>query len=506
MRKINNTIKNTVLCIFALMLSVSCLREKENAAGKQNVMVEIKVSAGQFTKATPTSKESTISTLDIYAYLRDELVGTLSLGQTEPGTPFLMDLTLPDGPNSVDFYLVANASSMLVEGRPVAISQNPTKAEVENIRYSSLAAGSVLPLFGQANKTITVDASQIVSTAAGHNGHLMLSDKVTFDLYRSLAKLSVFAAKIEGAMNQPKILSATLLAQGTREYSYLFPQNDDVLDQVASRITNRVLSNTTTTINASVEKGSSEALDPSNYTQVVDGVYMPEVREGSADCKVFDGPVGDETRAAVIHVEYSLGDGQDRRDGYIYMPSIERNHHYKVCILISAEGQIMLNYTVAEWDWDTDKMQDWFFDYPTHTYLWHKIPQTEEDLLEKPAGKATMSESHPFVAYFQMTYPESDKWMPTLEGLNASYCDVKVYDAVTDAEFTPPMEVSDDWYRIEVTPKSGYMTSGEVVNLAITYTPSLLTESEYLLINGSVSDYFWPESTSENFVTITMVN
>ena len=29
---------------------------------------------------------------------------------------------------------------------------------------------------------------------------------------------------------------------------------------------------------------------------------------------------------------------------------------------------------------------------------------------------------------------------------------------------------------------------------------------EYLLINGSDGDYFWPESTSENYITITMVN
>jgi hypothetical protein len=44
------------------------------------------------------------------------------------------------------------------------------------------------------------------------------------------------------------------------------------------------------------------------------------------------------------------------------------------------------------------------------------------------------------------------------------------------------------------------------VNLAITYTPGGLTESEYMLINGSYPNYLWDGSTSENYVTITMVN
>ena len=67
------------------------------------------------------------------------------------------------------------------------------------------------------------------------------------------------------------------------------------------------------------------------------------------------------------------------------------------------------------------------------------------------------------------------------------------------------LPVSDQWYRIEVSP-NGNVQIGEKVNLAITYTPSGLEEMEYLLINGSYNNYFWPGSDDENFVTITMVN
>ena len=117
-----------------------------------------------------------------------------------------------------------------------------------------------------------------------------------------------------------------------------------------------------------------------------------------------------------------------------------------------------------------------------------------------------MAEDNPFTGYFQMTYPSSDAWTPTLQGPNASACTVKVYDKNGTPVAGYPLPASDDWYRIEVTPKTGYLSAGDVVDLAITYTPSGLTESEYLLINGSYQDYFWPQSTDANYITITMVN
>ena len=68
------------------------------------------------------------------------------------------------------------------------------------------------------------------------------------------------------------------------------------------------------------------------------------------------------------------------------------------------------------------------------------------------------------------------------------------------------LSVSEDWYRIEVFPNPGKLDAGDVVNLAITYTPGGMTENEYLLINGAHLDYFWPRSSNENYVTITTVN
>ena len=504
MRKMNNIIKNIALSFLSVTLFTGCLQEKDNASkAQQNVLIQMSVSAGAMTKAESTSAEKAINSLRIYAFYGERLAGYAARQATSLGEPFYMDLELPEsGIHDVDFYLIANEAEMSYENGLVQLSENMTKEQLEAVKFTGLARRAALPMYSRKRVAINVDnISSEVNDEAAHMGHLILSQKVAFDLTRSLAKLSVYASKVEGAATNPQILSVSLLAQGTREYSYLFEQGEQTLDAVPQRANNRSFQLATSSV--------------SYETVIVDGVYLPEVSAGvdlatdeaSYKWNIDSGDAG----AAVLHVEYSLGEGQDLRNGYIYLPRIKRNHHLKVCILINAEGQIIVNYVVADWDWDEDKMQDWFFDYPTHTYVWHLLPLLEEDYRTKPSSKATMSEIKPFAGYFQMTYPTSDTWVPTLEGLNASRCSVKVYnvtsgDLVYSDDEPSPLPVSEDWYRIEVSPNQGHMDAGDVVNLAITYTPGGLTESEYLLINGAHHDYFWPGSSNENYITITMVN
>lgn len=520
MRKINNIMKNTALCFLAAMLSVSCLLEKDGpSAEMQGVMIQVSVTTEGMTKAAyedPTSMEKVINSLRVYAFQGERLAGYAERESTALGEPFYMDLELPaTGVHNVDFYLIANEAEMRYENGTVQLTRDMTRAQLEAVKFTGLASRTSLPMYCMhLAEPINVDAvSATPNTEAGHEGHFILADPVTFTLERSLAKLSVYAAKTEGDSGTPQIRGISLLAQGTREYSYLFPQTYAILDAVPARANNRIFLSSVTDVAKAVVKGSAESQNPANYTEVLSGQYMPEVREGAAyddpsyTWNTFAGYPADAARAAVLHVEYSLGAAQDLKNAYIYLPRVERNHHIKICILINAEGHIIINYQVADWDWDEDRMQNWFFDYPTHTYVWHEIPQNNDDLHKRPAAKATMSETQPFVGYFQMTHPVSDQWVPTLEGLNASKCDIKVYNiADLSTPVTPPFTASEDWYRIEVHPKTGHMYSAETVNLAVTYTPGGLIESEYLLINGSHPDYFWPESASENYITITMVN
>ena len=260
------------------------------------------------------------------------------------------------------------------------------------------------------------------------------------------------------------------------------------------------LLNSTVTVSKSVVSGSAAAEFSENYDPVLVGQYLPEVPFGSDSWNVASGS----DKAAVLHVEYSAGEGQQLKHGYVYLPEIVRNTHYKVCILIRSEGQILVNFIVAPWIEAEDNYRD--IDYPTHSYLMSEVAVVGHETPAAPVAKAVMSEAAPFLGYFQMTYPSSDAWVPTLEGPNAPSCTVKVYDKNGTPVTEYPLPASEEWYKIEVKPKAGYLNAGDVVNLAITYTPSGLTESEYLLINGSHQDYFWPQSTDANYITITMVN
>ena len=510
MHKVNNIIKNTALCFLAAILSAGCFFEKDGPSSEhQNVMIQMSVSTGSLTKSQLTESEKTVNSLRVYAFYGDKLSGYAMRQSTALDQPFYMDLELPQtGTHNVDFYLVANEAEMAYQNGTVQLTENMTKAQLEAIRFTGLAHRIMLPMYCKQSESINVD--DILNSENkdnGHQGHVVLNQKINFVLSRSLAKLSVYAAKAKGSSVITQILNVDLLASGTREYSYLFPQTDEVLDAVVSRTNDRVMLASPVNVTEEVAKGSEAILDPSNYTEILTDTYLPEVIHGSTAWNLSSG----NEREAVLHIRYTLGEDQEVRNGYVYLPRVKRNLHIKVCVLINAEGQLVANYDVAEWDWDEDKMQDWFFDYPTHTYLWHKLPQNEEDLLSKPASFAVMSEAQPFEGYFQMTHPSSDRWTPILEGLHSSHCKVYVYNVQTGAKVfssdnPQPLSVSEDWFRIEVVPRSGYMDAGDVVNLAITYTPGGLTESEYLLINGSYPDFFWAGSSSENYVTITMVN
>jgi hypothetical protein len=204
-----------------------------------------------------------------------------------------------------------------------------------------------------------------------------------------------------------------------------------------------------------------------------------------------------------------LGEGKKVDNAYVYLPPLQRNHHVKVCILVNAEGQLVVNYVVA--DWEDNEMQDYHFDYPTHSFLREFIPTGTPGEATIPSSAAKMSETTPFKGYFQMSQPSNDAWTPTLLGLNGANCEIRVYEANTNTEVTTfPIDASEKWYRIEVWPLINKMDLGDETMLAISYTASGLTESEFLLINGSKGDFYWPytgtSAEDPNYVIITMGN
>jgi hypothetical protein len=250
-----------------------------------------------------------------------------------------------------------------------------------------------------------------------------------------------------------------------------------------------------TVLQKHAQHGSKNTED---YDLLVAGHYIPETEVGSDDLEV---KVDD--RQATVHVQYSVGEGGELRNGYIYMPEIKRGTHYNVCLLITSEGRIILSYTVTPWD-KADMTEVWF-DYPTHSFI-------EDDTDEKkPSAPATMSQDKPFVGYFKMSYPETETWRPTVVSSNAGKVDVRVYKHGGITEVIPPvMADSDNWYRIEITPDPD-LEAGSEVEFGITYSPdfSVDVQYEFLLINGSQNNWHWPyegeTQQDANKIIITVV-
>ena len=489
MHKFNNIILIAAALVSAAIISVSCMEKEDASAQMQSVMIELSVSSEGMTKAVPTASETAINSLRIYAFYGERLAGYAEKGTVIEDTPFYMNLELPAaGTHQVDFYVVANEDQMAYQNGKVILSEDMTRSQLESIRFTGLTSGDALPMYGLQKEDINVD--EITS-------ELILTQKVQLHLSRSLAKISLYAAKVQGTSVIPQILDTKILAAGTRTYSYLFPQSQETLSAIAPRPNDRTIHSSAVDVNAEVAKGSNEAKDASNYDMVQADAYLPEVN----------------SEDVVLRVEYAMSPGGEIRTGFVYMPQIVRNTHYKVCILISAEGQLIINYEVMPWE--DNVISEIHFDYPTHSYLREAIPSTESDLAVKPSGPAQMSESKPYEGYFQMTYPSNDSWTPTLMGPQAGNCTVTVFqqDGLVEQEVPQdqwPIDASPKWYRIVVTPDPMKVEAGDEVRLAVTYKAAGLETIEYMLINGSYQEYYWPyagESQQDaNYVIITMVN
>lgn len=486
MQKIRNIIKKAALVLFAAVMASSCSMEKEQLPESlHKVVVQMSVSVGEMTKAETedaTTQEKVINTLRVYAFYGERLAGYAYRGATALNAPFYMDLELPlGGTYDVDFYLIANEATMAYEDGAISLSESMTKEQLESIKYTGLKRASALPMYCRQTRSVGTDGNVI-----------------DFTLGRSLAKLSVYAAKAYDSEVPLKVINVDLLSGGTRLYSYLFEQKKDVLDAIQPRLNDRNFLTSAVSVTTKVDRG---------YAPLFEGAYLPEVVEGVDSPEDWNISTGNE-RAAVLFVEYALEENDQYKYSYVYLPPIERNHHYKVCILVNAEGRISINYSVA--DWETAEVVNRVIDYPTHSYLRESIPVAEADKAAVPSGPATMSAQESFKGYFQMLYPEGDTWMPVLKGENKDLCEVKVYDNETNDPVNGYVPASNKkWYRIEVLPKD-LMQVGDEVQLEIAYSATGAEIIDYLMINGSHNEYYWPytglSEQDANYIIITKVN
>lgn len=501
MQKSSNIILKAALAFVVIVSAAGCITEKfDTSDGLQSVMLQINVAAGEMTKSDPTDAESVINSVRIYAYRADGTQAGHFYRASSSAEPIIMDLVLPEnGTHSVDFYVFANEASMNFLD-DFAFEETMTKNQLSKAKFHAVSPQYGIPMYCVQNEYINVDdISPSANSVQGHEGHFLLRNSVDFGLIRPLAKLSVYSAIVEGGLPGSIVINdVEFTVNGTRQFNYLLPQLPEVLADVPVRSSGRYLITQDVTIRKTLDKTNEAAINnPDNYDLIVAGQYIGEVEVGDKNWQTKESD-----RQAILHVTYSVGSGSVNQHGIIYLPEIVRNTHYKVCIRINTEGQIMITYTVA--DWDDAEVSEYLFDYPTHTYL--RVQPNETDT---PAAPAEMSENVPFVGYFKMSYPGNEEWNPALL-TNADKCEVTVYK---NGESTPakvPVATDpDNWYKIEVKQKEGAdINAGDKVELAISYAPNYLDGVfDYLMINGSQGNYYWPyddNASDPNKVIITV--
>ncbi len=486
MQKSINIILNAVLTVIAAVFATGCINEKlDTSDGLQSVMLQIDIETGEMTKADPTAAESVINSVRIYAYRTDGSQVGHFYRASASAEPIIMDLTLPEtGIYDVDFYIFVNEESMGFMD-DFTFAEKMSISQLSAAKFHNVTPSKGIPMYRVQKESINVDnVSDIANDAEGHEGHFYLTQKVTFKLIRPMAKVSVYAAIADGGVSgSVSVNKVEFPINGTRNYIYLLPQEDNVLSTIPLRNTAIEMASQPVTLVKTIDKTDTEAVqDPDNYNLIVADQYIAETEAGDENWRTMESD-----RQALLHVEYSTGTGGELLHGYVYLPKIVRNYHYKVCILINSEGNIIINYEVADWD-DADLTELWF-DYPTHTYVRAAANETDA-----PTAEAQMSQTEPFKGFFKMFYPSSEEWMPVL--LNAATeCDIQIFKVGDALPTAGPVQAdSENWYRIEVKPTSGSaLTAGDEVELAITYSPDYSTDTyEYLLINGVQNNYHWP--------------
>ena len=467
----------------------SCSKETDHVE-EQYVTVQINLDS-EATKAEITEQEKVIGSVRIYAYREDngDFVGRY-FRESASNEPIFIDLALPvRGEYDVLFYIFVNETSVNMSDG-FTFPDRPSQKQLASARFQFLKSDAPMPMY--CVKSESIDVSQIsdeLNTAPGHEDHFFLKKKVTFKLFRPIAKLSVYAAKAQGT-DAAKVHSVSYLKAGCRQYMYYLPADDLTLAAIPNRAIGRDLMTEETPLTNVAMSGSTNAAD---YNLLLSDVYIPETEVGGS---VWQTKVDE--RQAAVHIQYSVGEDGVLKHGYVYLPKIVRDTHYKIFFTVTSEGRIILNYQVA--DWEEADMTDLWFDYPTHSYL----EDTEDE--DRPTAPAQMSVDNPFVCYFRMSYPQNEKWRPMILDELSDKVTVKVFKGLQEVSL-PVSADPDNWYRIQVTPGET-LQSGDKVNLAIIYSPTGSTtgEYEYLLINGSQDNYYWPGSTDANKLTITVTD
>ena len=299
---------NIIIIAATIILAVGCSQEKTGPSmDAKGAVVQLSVSAGEM--QTKAIDESVIKTIRIFAFdYTGRQVGHVYKSNPASDEKFHMGLSVPGDKAKVNvtFYAVANEGAMYYDDAQVALSSEMTRAQLDELVYSSLLTTvEALPLYGKIEMDLTLTSDLHVE---GDHAAFRVAESVSIDLERSLAKIGVYAAAIEGTDVDPVIHSITLASAGRRDVSYLFPAFDDAAlksrdADVVSLSDDRVFSldanNRDKLSNAgkvakrlSVQNTDKDITVADYYTEILAPFYLAEVPYGSSSWDMAADPSG----------------------------------------------------------------------------------------------------------------------------------------------------------------------------------------------------------------------
>ena len=527
-------------------LNTSCIKEEKYLVEEANVQVTLSTKA-----ATSAEQGDGIEDVMIWAYTcnlnqdgsllnitQDDPVGwrTVTMPDgTYTSTSVHLQLPMCEGSQSYMIVAVINKGEfgniVNPDGTALVLGNSTRYSQLINAKFAneSLINSAITETVNPATPTLMPVSHWATCTVTEANAFpncLQLDMKV----FRAVAKTQFFMAKMSEfdlTVNSLELVSNKLPVDGV-VLSALSPADLNSTQTtpvpawlgssvpVASAQGSYTVS-TNTVVNAVRESrpviGTGETAY--NYYTHVGSHFLHETTQSCTNAADYETngnavPTGD---GFYYKIQYTIGNDATPITRYVAIPNaVVRNRDYQVHALVRADGQIDVNYVVAEWDdveWNLD------FDAPVHTQL-----LTSADINATAPATAPVvyfdnsddtGEKGAFVGYFMMEGPLGITWKPTLTNASADDYQVRVYTnidkngaahadydiLVTDAN----IEAEDNrFYKIVVVAKN-QNNINKVVKLGITHAPIWNEEASPLLIinkGDGEGDCYYPWTATGN--------
>lgn len=501
-----NSIKYIALLVLAAATVAGCTKAPAPDLGEElNVLLQMSVGTKAVTETdgTPTDAESAIHTLRVYAFVDGQPAGHFYTSDyatlegaagTASGAAkhFLMDIKMYSlGSRNVDFYVIANEDAMVTIGSsPAGFDENTTEAELNRFTFTSLNLGNGmalgLPMCCKKTERIDFadDDENNPQTIPGHEGHILLKQKLNFELERPVGKIGVFAAKPIGEEGTLTVTGLSVTRSRFVNFLMLPANLEEAYDNEGSQAVPRDLATVDGSVTAEVASGETDAR---KYTPVQAEAYYPFENPWGSD--IWSAP-GD-TRGNILTISYKYDTDNQERTGTVYLPPVVRNTYYMVCCQLSNSGKITVNYSVADWD-DAEPYELEFaapeYELPTQSY---PVASTPYALPTVHYNGDPAAQEGTFSINFKISGPVGQVWTPTL--LNATDADYQITVTQNGSPVAAPYLASADPYGITIRALRPDNV-GKMLEFAISYTPQWdPTGTSLLMINGnSESEVRWP--------------